>query len=91
MEHPGDRPGLLLVTELIDVRAGGEDPLAAGDHDGARQVGCQLVDRPVQLAEQGGERALTLPLRRVMTATPSSRRSSVSSSYIGSSLAAWAR
>ena len=43
----------LLAAELVDVGAGGEDPLAAGDHDGAGQLGGQLVDRPVAARRAG--------------------------------------
>ena len=60
MERVGDGAGLLLTAELIDVGAGGEDPLTAGHHDSARQLGSQLVDRLVQLAEQGGRQRVDL-------------------------------
>ena len=74
VEAGGDRPGLVGALELGDVGTGGEDPLAAGDHDGARRVGGQRLGRLLQLGEQSAlDRALTLPLARVTTATPSSR------------------
>ena len=63
VEAGRDRAGLVGAAELGDVGAGGEDPLAAGDHDGAGRVGGQLVGRLVQLgAAAPAERALTLPL-----------------------------
>ncbi len=56
VERGADRPRLLRTAELTDVGAGGEDPLATGHDDGARQVGRQRVDDLVQLPEQpGGE------------------------------------
>ena len=49
----GDRPGLGLAAELVDVGTGGEDPLTAGDHDGAREVGGQLADRRLAARRAG--------------------------------------
>ena len=80
VEAGGDRGRLVRSAELGDVGAGGEDPLAARDHDGARRVGAQLVrDRRTSSASSADDSAFTLPLARVTTATPSSRRSTDSS------------
>ncbi len=43
MEAGGDRGGLVGPTELGDVGSGGEDPVAAGDDDGAGRIGGEVV------------------------------------------------
>ena len=60
MERGRDRPGLVRPAELGDVGAGGEDPLATGDHDRAREVGGQLVGGLAQLAQQRARQRVDL-------------------------------
>ena len=80
VERRTDRGRLVGPAELRDVGACSEQPIAAGDHDGARRILGQLRRRCADLAEEFVDRALTLPLASVMSATPSACRSSVSSS-----------
>ena len=72
----GPRSSRPQADELVDVGTGGEDPLAAGDDDGAGRVGLAgPAPTSVSLATTPAERAFTFGLSRVTTATPSSRRS----------------
>ena len=52
VEALGDGPRLGRAAELADVGAGGEDALAAGDHDRAGRVGGQRPSDLVELGEQ---------------------------------------
>ena len=52
--------GLVGALELGDVGTGGEDPLAARDHDGARRVGGQRLGGLLQLGEQGAGQGVDL-------------------------------
>ena len=67
-------------AELGDLGAGGEDAIAAGDHDGARaDRRCSPSATARSWASRAADSALTLGWFSVITATPSSRRSSSTS------------
>ena len=57
-------PALLGAAELADVGAGGEDPVAAGDHDGARRVGGERRRRLAAAGAARLDRAFTFGLSR---------------------------
>ena len=66
----GPRP-----TELGDLCAGSEDPVAACHHHGSRRIVGERLGRTSQLASTSLDRALTLGLSSRTMATPSSCRS----------------
>ena len=82
-ERRADRRGPRRAAELGDVGAGGEDAVAAGDHHRAGRVGGR-GPRPTARSWPSSSRdsALTLPLSRRRTATPSSRRSRCTSGSV---------
>ena len=81
VEQAADRAPLRRPTELGDVGARGEDLRAAGDDDSAgRRRPCRSVAISSSSVSTCDDSALTFPLCSVTTATPSCRRSKLTSS-----------